>query len=470
LREPSSAKVLSEVGEGQALVSVRGALSRIAAGIRGDRAIAENRYGRLHDLYVRIAAAGIFDPETYLSLNPDVRNAGADPWWHLLYHGLEEGRPFTSAESVAEALAWTQKEYSLACNEYLKNIKRSKKNKSLISSWEKKIKIGIYCSTKGNFYMNEIADLLYMGLHNYGIDVFLRDETHDEEENLDLRIFVAPHEFFFLGEGVGWRSVIKQPNTILYNVEQIQTQWFGKAFHLLLQAPLVFDINWQTAQVLRKAGCNVIFFMPGYIENSLYTRSEIDISSVNLAKGYKFSKENYDWQKNSSFIDRPIDVLFFGSKTPYRDNSLSEIESIANFSRFICVYRDIRPFVREKADPAAMDMNWALSQRSKIVLNLHRDWIGYFEWSRMVLRGFWHGTCVVTDPGLPTIIFEPGVHYLEESARHLPELIRWLLLTEEGKAKMQAVAQAGFQRAQHLGSMEVALTPLLEAFGNLLKL
>ena len=35
-----------------------------------------------------------FDPEAYLSLNPDVRAAGSDPKKHYLRHGMLEGRPY----------------------------------------------------------------------------------------------------------------------------------------------------------------------------------------------------------------------------------------------------------------------------------------------------------------------------------------------------------------------------------------
>jgi hypothetical protein len=35
-----------------------------------------------------------FDPKLYLEINPDVRSAGIDPWYHFLKHGIEEGRKF----------------------------------------------------------------------------------------------------------------------------------------------------------------------------------------------------------------------------------------------------------------------------------------------------------------------------------------------------------------------------------------
>jgi hypothetical protein len=104
------------------------------------------------------------------------------------------------------------------------------------------------------------------------------------------------------------------------------------------------------------------------------------------------------------------------------------------------------------------------------VLNLHRDWIGYFEWPRMVMGGFWQGACVVSDPGLFNPIFDTDVHYLEASLRHIGELLGWLLETEEGREKLDRTRRAGYQRARSAGSMRVALAPVLEAFATQLRL
>jgi hypothetical protein len=110
------------------------------------------------------------------------------------------------------------------------------------------------------------------------------------------------------------------------------------------------------------------------------------------------------------------------------------------------VYREsARPFTVQSA--AASECGWALGQRAKIVLNIHRDWLGYFEWSRMVLQGFWQGACVVSDPGLPNPLFEPNVHYFEENLRNIGELLRWLLESAEGRDKLDRTRRAGYERA-----------------------
>lgn len=134
-----------------------------------------------------------------------------------------------------------------------------------------------------------------------------------------------------------------------------------------------------------------------------------------------------------------------------------------------CVYTPQEAPLREQSYcSTSTGINCALAQRAKIVLNIHRDWLGYFEWSRMVMQGFWQGACVVSDPSLPSPIFEPGIHYLEENVRQIGELIRWLLETQEGREKLNTTRMAGYHRARGLGSMRVALAPVLNAFREVL--
>src|SRR5204862_7481843 len=146
------------------------------------------------------------------------------------------------------------------------------------------VKIGVFCSSLGNFFMREIADLLAWGLQAEGIDAVQRDENANRDERFNLRIFVAPHEFFWLGKGRNWTEIAAAPGSVLYNVEQPQTQRFCRAFPLLLDAPLVLDINLQSAMILRRAGCNVVHFMPGHLPSARYAQPRLDISDIPLAR------------------------------------------------------------------------------------------------------------------------------------------------------------------------------------------
>jgi Tetratricopeptide repeat len=421
------------------------------------------------ELRARIEASGLFNPEVYLSLHDDVRHDALDPWEHFLNYGLEESRQFTNSEAVAQLLAQMDSDLRHARENFVIGANHAlvgADNSEIAALFrEKGIGIGVFCSAEGNFYMREFADLLVWGLQAQEIEAVHRDETANKEEGFGLRLFVAPHEFFHIGEGRAWAPLVSAGNSVLYNVEQVHSEWFGRVFNLALKAPLVLDINFQSAAILRRAGCNVVHFMPGYLSTVPYVQPCVDISDIELVRGYGFASQPYNWLERDDLDDRPIDILFVGSSVPRRDKALARLQELSDRYRFVCVYtRQEIPLTERNYRGNSTRINCALAQRAKIVLNIHRDWLGYFEWSRMVLQGFWQGACVVSEPNLPNPIFEPGEHYLEEDVRHIGELIRWLLSTADGRRKLNETRLRGYEQACSLGSMDVALAPVLSAF------
>jgi hypothetical protein len=422
-----------------------------------------------------VRASRLFDPDVYVALNPDLSRDPADAWRHFWQYGLNEGRPFTSAEVVARLLARLEDDLRTERRRYAAMAQaalvRTDDEDAAMPLRRRGFRVGVFCSSIGNFFMREIADMLAWGLAAQGVSAIQRDETAHRDEPFDLRVFVAPHEFFWLGEGREWAALAGAANSVLYNVEQAQTSWFCRAFPLLLGAPLVLDVNFQTTMLLRRAGCNAVHFMPGHLPGARYAQPCLDISEIELTKGYRFARQPYNWLDRDRLEDRPIDLLFVGTAAPRRDMALSRLQDFADAHRFLCVCtRQDAPLVGSDYRTTSTDINCALGQRAKIVLNIHRDWLGYFEWSRMVLQGFWQGACVVSDPGLPNPLFEPNAHYFEENLRNIGELLRWLLESAEGRDKLDRTRRAGYERARTLGSMRVALAPVLEAFAGLLRL
>jgi len=416
----------------------------------------------------------LFDQKVYARSLGNANATPAELWHHFVKYGLKEGRHFTSSETVAKFLARHYKRLESGRRDILARSARVLEKKDTISKAKllrlQDARLAVYYNTEGNFYMKEIADLLTWGLKEQGLNVVLLTEKADKATKYDLRIFVAPHEFFLVGEGASWASVVGKPNTVLYNVEQVQTQWFCKAFPFLLKAPLVLDINYQSSEILKSLGCNVVHFMPGFSEQIPFTRPVPDMSNVALVKGYAFAKQTFNWQAKNNWDDRPIDILFIGSKSTRRDAALQRMMALFDDFRFVCVYNDnATPLTPRVHASTNTQITCALAQRSKIVLNIHRDWLGYFEWTRIVLLGLWQGACVVSDTSLlPCPVFDSGEHFLEENIRHLEELIRWLLTTKEGKKKAESVRMAAYAQAKGLGAMHVSIQPVLEAFHHLL--
>jgi tetratricopeptide (TPR) repeat protein len=427
------------------------------------------------ELRARIEASGIFDPKAYLSLHEDVRRNGADAWEHFIDHGLNESRPFTNCEVVARRLAQMDSELTkgrIDFREAAQRILTGRDSAEIAGIFRHHgVRIGVFCSSEGNFFMHEIANLVAWGLQAEGVATVRRDENDSSDEPFALRVFVAPQEFFLLGRGAEWRDLACASNSVLYNIDQVQSPWFCRVFPLFLRTPLILDINFQSAAILRSAGCNVVHFMPGYLSSASYTQPCIDLSDVELAKGYAFGHQPHNWHQEDDLDDRPIDILFIGTSVPRRDEALTRLYQLSDLHRFLCIYtRQEIPLTERDHRANSTRINCALAQRAKIVLNIHRDWLGYFEWSRLVLQGFWQGACVVSEPNLPNPIFEAGQHYLEENPRHIGELIRWLLSTTEGRQKLDGTRIRGYEQSCGLGAMRVALAPVLGAFRQLLAL
>ena len=261
-----------------------------------------------------------------------------------------------------------------------------------------------------------------------------------------------------------WEAVAAQTGSVLFNVKQAPTRSFAAAIKYLIRAPLVLDLDFQTALLCRQLGCKSIHYMPPHLPASPVRFSEQNASHIELLRGYDFSRRAFDWTQRAGLAERPIDILFIGSACKRRVKAIESLRELTDKYRFVCVYvHQTTPLIGGKYRTTSPEINCALAQRAKIVLSIHRDWIGYFEWSSMVMQGFWQGACVVSDPGLPGPFFRSGLHFLEEAIPQLPELLHWLLGTPEGRTKMGEVAAAGHRQAISPRARAAMVLPMLTA-------
>src|ERR1035438_9354735 len=125
-------------------------------------------------------------------------------------------------------------------------------------------RVAIGVSSKGNFFMAEIARMIEDAFRHLGVETRLFDDR--DAGNLapdEMVIVVAPHEFFLLGDGPRLFEIfIAAPNLVMFNTEQPQTHWFAAAMKYLRIATAVLDINYESAQYLAGFGCRSFFFPP----------------------------------------------------------------------------------------------------------------------------------------------------------------------------------------------------------------
>ncbi|NET53517.1 MAG: glycosyltransferase family 1 protein [Merismopedia sp. SIO2A8] len=144
--------------------------------------------------------------------------------------------------------------------------------------------------------------------------------------------------------------------------------------------------------------------------------------------------------------DRPLDLHFVG--TLNRRRELFFARNARWLSQYKCFWHippTGDPFLKGKGQALDTQAVVGLSRRSKILLNLHRDDLPYFEWHRLIFFGLWQNTLVLTEPchDVPGLV--AGKHYIACHADELEDKVHWLLNTTEGQREAERVRQAGHE-------------------------
>jgi hypothetical protein len=289
--------------------------------------------------------------------------------------------------------------------------------------------------------MREIAEDVAAGLRAAGAAVEMLDETAPIDRRPPFCVFVAPHEFFFLGRGVEWVRDDVVANAVVLNTEQPQTRWFGRGLPFLLAARGVIELCPQSAALF--AGAD----LPGLLVSPAPDLAPLT-GNDRQHPLFRVLPETARAPASAQtpFAARPLDLAFFGTESRHREEwfsrhagALAEFESVIHYRR-----EDRGPIRPGSADGALTRLAQHVSGHAKIVLNLHRDAFGYLEWHRIVRQGFASGAVVVSEPCLPHPLLAPDVHYYEASSRQIPGLLAWLIRSDDGQqaaARVQANAR-----------------------------
>jgi hypothetical protein len=301
--------------------------------------------------------------------------------------------------------------------------------------------IGVFFNASGNAFLREIAEDITAALLACGQKANLLDDTSSIDDRPPLCIFVAPHEFFHIGNGRAWAREEIIASSVMFTTEQPQTIWFERAMPFILMSRAVIDISWQVHDVIAQAGIPAIHFNPAIGETKSWLH-DADLSHPLLRTLPKAAQ--VPEIKFIPFKDRLIDIAFFGNASPHRERFFTKNAwFLAQYDAFL-YYRKVESPMAPKGTHAALSrLGGHVNAHSKIALNIHRDANGFFEWHRIVKQGIGSGAVVVSEPCDPHPLFKPGTHYLEESGRHILNLIEWLLKTPDGQTQAAKIQSNG---------------------------
>jgi GT2 family glycosyltransferase len=303
----------------------------------------------------------------------------------------------------------------------------------------------LYLSSHGNYFFIEIRNLFAAALADLGWKVELRDENRGYARGVDLHFVVAPHEFYFLGAGEALARRPLPARTVLYNTEQPSSQWYARAASMFPKAAQVWDIDQPSVVTAVKHGANARFIPLGYSAKSelFALRAMPRIAVTESLPAAVFATPPRDWAQ------RPIDIFFAGTQTPRRDRFFAQAARVLARHKAVLHFADCaRPICGTANGDLTSDAAIALAQRSKIVLNVHRDQARYFEWHRMVLHGLGQGALVVSEPVSTGSPLRGGRDFVEAELGKLPELIDGLLSSQTRMREGAAIAAAGRKRLQ----------------------
>lgn len=391
----------------------------------------------------RLKAFPPFNPHSYHYIHADVKNARMPAAYHAINWGASENRVLFRRANIARALA-----SQTSCE-----LRQPSIDTTTLPPGSR---IAVYASTLGNVFMNEIAADLVAALRGDGLDANASNELANPLDRPLHSIILAPHEFFRLGGGSKWRRDEVIETCVMFNTEQIQTTWFGASIPFLLASRGVIDLCAQTAALLRATGARALHYEPAVSTRVGWLSDRDDehpLFEVLPEPAQIVHRSLLDWS------DRSIDISFFGSDSEKRDKFFTRSAAVlARYPSFIYYRAEKRgPIRTHTANASLTRLAGHVAANSKIVLNVHRDEFPYFEWHRMVRQGMAAGALVVTDPCLPHPRFQPGVHFLEENERHIPDLLEWLINTADGRARASAVvANATEALTQYRGASAVS--------------
>jgi hypothetical protein len=383
-----------------------------------------------------------FETKFYLEKHKDVAQKGINPLTHWLNWGKFEGRAINSDERAIKLLSdaivdspeeLTPTLYNSAINTDIVKVLKSSK-------------IVILTNSHGNYYYREVRDVIAVGLKEVGLTVITADESFEDFSENNIFIIVAPQDFFIIGKGSQWNQPHILKRSILLCSDQIQTSWFALNLAFFSKVPLIFHLEYAHARLLNSLGYPVYFLPIGYLKNYSPANGSGPLPKLDALAGMPASCINYDPPEHDHIWQRPIDIAFVGTGTPRREVFFAKnCDFLADYCCFFYIVTRTRTLTQGKNADLNTDAFYGLSRRSKILLNIHRDEMPFFEWHRIAMQGLWQKTLVLTEPTLEMPGFRPGRDYISAESKDFPEIIKWILTTKEGMEKAEETRITGHE-------------------------
>src|SRR3954454_144569 len=289
----------------------------------------------------------------------------------------------------------------------------------------------VFVSGSGNVYMREIAEHLVEALTQIGRPGELVIEDLPDASNPPLtNLVVAPHEFFPLSPAPEADRRRAAEASVSINTEQPGTPFFELAMTYATLGKLVFDINPQSLDAVRR----------------------FDVPAVHLPLGCTPSMDAW----GGGDLPRTIDFSFMAGRTPRREEFIAGAGGMLwEWSTDVRVFSWHQPIDADEPTFATGTAKSAALANTRVLLNVHRGDEPYFEWARVV-DAIANGCVVCSEHSVGFDPLVPGVHFLMAPFDFLAEQAIALAFDEPRRAAMA-------DEAYKLAATALAQSQLLHA-------
>lgn len=363
----------------------------------------------------RLSRFRFFSNPDYTRLHPDIGTLS--PAIHYVGYGADEGRQAARSVHIARTLGELANGISAPL--------ASQGNRAL----HPPLTVGLYASSLGSVANGEIASALADLLRAAGHLVVEGDENSDIAARPACTVYVAPHEFFFLGRGVSWVRDEVLADACMYCTAPVQTPSFWKALHVVLMARCVVDMSMPVAAAFAEvmpAACILPFV------------GEVSAAAARETRDHPLLA-GQRWWTEAEPAERRLDLCFFGAVSPSRARFFARnAERLARHEGVVY----LRPAAAMADEAELSDVVRYVARNARVLLNVHCDEFPHFDWHRLVYQGMANGCAVISEPCLANPDFQPGIHYLAEEGHRLMDLLEWVIEDAEGREKAASVAAA----------------------------
>lgn len=306
-------------------------------------------------------------------------------------------------------------------------------------------KVTFYISSKGNYFFKEILAIIQEGFIELGYNCSVKDEHAKFAVGSGLHIVIAPHEFFFLGNGKKIKDQSWSENVIIINFEQPSLQWFKLVEDCLGKAHAVWDINYESYKILSKKHKRVRFLPLGYVKSIEKNNLVLNLPENQCTESLDLKSMEGNFREKD-LSERPIDICFIGALSDRRSSFFTKYASL--FSKYNCYWyfwdRKM-PIIPGINSPMDTETAQGIIQRSKILINIHQGEEPYFEWHRIVNQGIANRVLVVSEKNISSGKFSENSDLVYADLGQFSETVDYYL-DSKNEEKAQNIATEAYRK------------------------